>query len=108
MSLDSPGHIVEAAFEADLARAHLAYARHVLDAFGDLIPCRVVLIGGGIARGPDGVVLEDERVQGDDLTVTVEDVECQLAGDVRWDGGDVGVDFLLSQHIACVNVVTVP
>ena len=38
--LEAPGHVVEDALEADLARAHPAHAGEVLDALGDLVPRR--------------------------------------------------------------------
>lgn len=96
--LQAPGHVVEAAVEGDLAGAHLADAGDELDALGDLVPGGVVLVGGGVAGRLDGLVVEDEGVEGDDLGVGVEDVDGELAGDESRDGGDGRVDLLLAQH----------
>lgn len=104
--LQAPGHIVEAAVEADLAGAHLADAGDVLDALGDFVPCRVVLVGGGIAGRLDRLVVEDEGVEGDYLGVGVEDIDGELAGDEARDGGDGRVDLFLTKHLCGLFVVT--
>ena len=96
VGLQSPGHIVEAAVEADFAGAQLAHARDVLDALDNLVPRGVELVGGGISRGGYGVVPEDEGIEGDDLTVGMEDVDGELAGDEARDWGDGREDLLLS------------
>jgi hypothetical protein len=97
--LQAPGHVVEDALEADLARGHLAHAGDVLDPLGDLVPDGEVLVGRRMLGRLDGVVLEDEGVELDDLTVRVEHVDGELARDARGEGRDVGVLRLLA-HLA--------
>ena len=98
MRLQAVGEVVEAAVELDLAGAHAAEARDELHALGDLVPGRVELVRGGIARGLDGSVVDDEGVEGDDLGVGVEDVDGELAGDEAGDGRDGGVGLFLAHH----------
>lgn len=90
---------MEAAVEVDEAGAHLSHARHVLDALGDFVPCAVVFVGGGISWGGDGLVAEDERVEGDDFAVGVEDVDGELAGDEARDGSNNREGFFFPQHV---------
>lgn len=59
VSLETPGHVVEAAVELDPAPAHLANARNHLDTLLDLIPSAVKLVGGGIARRRNGFEAEN-------------------------------------------------
>lgn len=89
---------MEAAIEGDLAGAQLAGARQDLDALGDLIPSAVVFVCGGRSRGRDGLVVEDEGVEGDDFGMRVEDVESELARDEAWDRSDDSVGLLLAEH----------
>jgi len=98
VGLDAPRHVVEAALEADLTGTHLAHSRHVLDSLGDLVPGGVELVGGGIARCFDGVMLEHERIQGDDLGMVVQHVNGQLPRDGRRQRRNLGVNLFLSQH----------
>ena len=58
-------------FEADLARSHPPHARNILDALGDLVPDAEELVRGRILRSFDRVVLQHQRVQLDDLAMTV-------------------------------------
>ena len=46
MSLKAPWHVVEAAFELNVARAEFAYAGHELNLLRDLVPCRIELVRG--------------------------------------------------------------
>lgn len=96
--LETPGHVVEAAVELDLAPAHLANARDDLDTLLDLIPSAVKLVGGGIARRRNGLVAEDKRVEGDDFAVGVEDVNGELSRDEARNGCDEGKSLFLAQH----------
>lgn len=89
---------MEAAVEGELARAHLAHARDILDTLGNLIPGAVVLVGGGIARRGNRLVREYERVEGDDLAVGVEEVDGELARDEAGNRRDDGEGFFLAQH----------
>jgi hypothetical protein len=89
---------MKTALEADLAGPHLSNAGNVLNPLGNLIPRRVVFVGWRISRCFDGMMFEDERVQGDDFGVAVEDINGELAGNVGRDGGDMCVDFFLAQH----------
>lgn len=98
VSLQAPGHVVEAAVELDPAPAHLANARDDLDALLDLIPGAVKLVGGGITRRRDGLVAEDKRVEGEDFAVGVEDVNGELSRDEARNGRDEGKSLLLAQH----------
>lgn len=41
VSLQSPGHVVEASWKSDYGAAHLSNSWYELDALGDLLPCRV-------------------------------------------------------------------
>lgn len=98
--LQAPGHVVEAAVELDLAGAQLARAGQELDALLDLVPGAVELVGGGIARRGDWLVAEDERVEGDDFAVGVEDVDGELSRDEARDGRDEGEGLFLTKHLA--------
>lgn len=89
---------MEAAVEANLARSHLPRAWNILDALGDLIPCRVKFICSGIARCWDRLVSKDEGIQRDDLAVAMKDVNRELPGDEARDGGDCSKDFFLPKH----------
>lgn len=97
--LQTPRHVVEAAVESDQAGADLAHAGNILDALLNLVPGAVELIGGGGARGGDGLVARHQRVEGDDLAVRVEDVEGELAGDEAGDGRNHRVRLLFAQHV---------
>lgn len=98
VSLEAPGHVVEAAVELDLAPAHLANARDDLNTLLNLIPGAVKLVGGGIARRRNGLVAEDKRVEGDDFAVGVEDVNGELSRDEARNGCDEGKSLFLAQH----------
>lgn len=98
MLCHTPRHVVEAALETDLAGPQLAHAGQILNPLCDLIPGRVVLVGGSIARGLDRVVLQHQRVQRDDLRMAVEDIDGQLSRDVGGERGYLGIDLLLAQH----------
>lgn len=93
VSLKTPWHIVEASVKGDFARADLAHAGDILDALSDFIPGAVVFVGGCIARGGDGFMAEDERVESDDFAVGVEDIEGELSGDEAGNGRDDGEGF---------------
>jgi hypothetical protein len=97
--LKAPRHVVEAAVEANLSGSKSAHARHILDLFRDLVPCRVELVCFRISGGLDRLVVEDERVDSNQFAMAVEDVDTQLAGNVDRDRRDLGVDLFLSQHI---------
>lgn len=75
VGLQSPWHIVETTIEADLARAQLPEARYILNALDDFVPCAEVLISGSISWCFDGLVVQDQRIHGDDLAVTMKDVD---------------------------------
>lgn len=105
--LQTPRHVMEDAFEADFARPHLAHARDVLYPLRDLVPDREEFVGGGILRGFDRMVLDDQRVQLDNLTMTVEHIDGQLAGDVPRYGRDLGIDALL-HHDCLVAMILRP
>ena len=62
VSLQAPRHVMEAAVELDNRGPHLPEARDDLEALRDLIPGRVVLVGLGVARCRDGLVVDNERV----------------------------------------------
>lgn len=98
MGLQTPGHVVEATFEADLPGADLPHSRDILDALRYLVPGSVELVGGGISGSLHGLVLENERVKSDNLAMAVEDVDGELARDVAGNLCDVRVDLLLAQH----------
>lgn len=94
---------MEAAIKVDDARAQLADAGYELQALGDLVPGRVELVAGGVARRRDGLVTEHERVQCDDLTMAVEDVYGQLAGNEAGYRRNDRVDLLLAENHVCAN-----
>jgi hypothetical protein len=98
VSLEAPWHVMEAAVEFDDRRAHLADTGNHLDALGDLIPGRVVLVRLGILGGGNGMVFNDQRVQGENLGVRVQDVDGELAGDEARDGRDHGEGVFFPQH----------
>src|SRR5690606_3840099 len=96
--LKSPRSAMETAVEIDLPRPHPAHAGDVLYPLGNLVPRRVELVCGGVAGRGDGLVVEDEGVEGDDLAVGVEDVDGELAGDIARYGGDGRVDLFFAEH----------
>ena len=102
--LQAPRHVVEDALEADLATAHLAHPRHELDPLADLVPNGKKLVGRGVLGRWDGVVLDDERVQLNDLAVRVQHVDGELARDARGEGRDGGVLRLLAHLVFRVCV----
>lgn len=99
VSLEAPGHVMKAAIELDLARAEPAHAGEDLDALLDLVPGAVKLVGGGIARRRDGLVVENQRVESEDFAVGLEDVNGELSRDEARDGRDEGECLFLAKHI---------
>jgi len=89
---------VKAAIELDLAGTHLAHSRDHLDALLDLVPGAVKFVGGGIARRWDGLVAENERVEGEDFAVRMKNVDGKLSRDEAWDWRHQRKRLLLTKH----------
>lgn len=104
MGLHTPRHIMETSIERELSRSYLSQAGDVLDALCDLVPGAVVLVGGGMSRSGDGLVRQDERIDGDDFTVGVKKIDGELSGDEARDGRDNGEGFLLFQHRGLIDL----
>lgn len=75
MRLHTPGYVVETTPKMNFASAQPTRSGDDLDSFWDFVPCWIEFFGGGVAGRGDGFVVEDERVEGDDFAVAVEDVE---------------------------------
>lgn len=90
---------MKAAFELDLARAHISCPRYVLYSFLNLVPRRVEFICWSIPRRFDGYMVENQRIQVYDLAVVVKEVDGELAGNVRRYRGDLSIDDLLAHHL---------
>ena len=96
--LQTPLGVMETAVEADLAGANFAQTGEILDPLDDLVPGEVEFVGGSVAGRGDGMVGEDQWVESDDLAVTVQNVQGQLAGHACRDRRDDGVLFFFAQH----------
>lgn len=89
---------MKAAIELDLAGTHLAHSRDNLDALLDLVPGAVKFVGGGIARRRDGLVAENERVEGEDFAVRMKNVDGQLPRDETRDRRHQRKRLFLAKH----------
>lgn len=90
---------MKATSEFDPARAHVSCTRNVLYSFLNLVPRRVEFICWRISRRFDGYMVEDQRIQVDNLAVVVEEVDGELAGNVRGYRGDLSIYDLLAHHL---------
>lgn len=80
------GNIARDAVEGDYARARLSFACDELFALDNLVPAAVAFINRGVGWRLDGLVIDDMRINGDDLPVRVEDIDGELARDEAGDG----------------------
>jgi hypothetical protein len=77
MCLEALGHVVKDTLEGHLTRD----AREVLEVLGDLVPDREEFIRRGVFGRFDGVVLDNKRIELDDLAMRVEHVDGELTPD---------------------------
>ena len=98
MSLKTPWHVVKAAVELDDGSPHFPNPRHKRDSFGNFVPCCIIFVCLGILRGRNGLVVEDKRVEVDDLGMRMKNVDGQLSRDEARDRRDDSEGFLLAQH----------
>lgn len=90
---------METSVELDCAASHFADAGNVLYPLRYLIPRRIVLVGWRISRRLDGFESGDERVQLNDLAVTLQHVNRELARNEARDGRYLRKCRLLFHHL---------
>ncbi len=98
MGLQAKGKIVEDTAEFDSTAAQLARTWNVLNALRDLVPGGVELVGRRIARSFDGHVAGGQWIQLENLAMTMEEINGELAWDEGGDGGDLHILCLFAQE----------